>query len=162
MPSILSIVGHSNAGKTTLVVKLVAELKKRGYRVGTIKHASHGFDIEKKGKDSWRHKVAGADTVLVISPGQIAMVKDVSSEKPADHESYFQDHDLVLTEGFKNEGYPKIEIFRKACGAAPLNVKEGLIAFVTDSNSEKEVPTFGLDDIVPLADLIEKKYLRKG
>ena len=160
MPSIISIVGHSNAGKTTLVVKLVAELRKRGYRIGTIKHASHGYDIEKQGKDSWQHKEAGADTVLVVAPGRIAMMKDVSSEKIADFEHYFYDLDLILTEGFKREKYPKIEIFRVAGGAKPLNIQQNLLAFVTDSDEGRDVPTFGLDEVGKLADLVESGYLK--
>ena len=66
MPPIISIVGNSNSGKTTLIEKLIPELKKRGYRVGVIKHAHHGFNIDKKGKDSWRHKVEGADRKSVV------------------------------------------------------------------------------------------------
>ena len=75
MPPILFIVGKSQAGKTTLIEKLIPQLKKRGYKIGTIKHAHHGFIVDKKGKDSRRHQEAGADTVLVASPGKIAMVK---------------------------------------------------------------------------------------
>ncbi len=76
MPQIICIVGRSQSGKTTLIEKLIPELKRRGYRIGTIKHSHHIFDFDKTGKDSWRHKDAGAETVIVVSPGKIAMVKN--------------------------------------------------------------------------------------
>ena len=103
MPPMISIVGKSGSGKTTLLEKLVAELKKREYKIGTIKHASEGFDIDKKGKDSWRHQQAGADTVVVASSGKIAMVKNESHDTLDDLEKYFSDMHLVITEGFKKE-----------------------------------------------------------
>jgi len=76
MPPIISIAGKSGSGKTTLIEKIIPELKKRGYKVGTVKHAYHGFDLDQKGKDSWRHKEAGADMVIVSSLDRIAMVKN--------------------------------------------------------------------------------------
>ena len=80
MSPIISIVGKSKSGKTTLISKLIPELKKRGYRIGVIKHAFHKFEIDKKGKDSWQHKEAGAETVVVSSPGRVTMVKDSEDE----------------------------------------------------------------------------------
>ncbi|OGQ40569.1 MAG: molybdopterin-guanine dinucleotide biosynthesis protein B, partial [Deltaproteobacteria bacterium RIFCSPLOWO2_01_FULL_42_9] len=76
----VSIVGKSGSGKTTLLEKVVAELTKRGYRVGTIKHDVHGFEIDHEGKDSWRHKMAGAKTVVLSSPDRVAVIKDVDEE----------------------------------------------------------------------------------
>jgi molybdopterin-guanine dinucleotide biosynthesis protein B len=92
----------------------VRELKKRGYRIGTIKHDVHEFDIDHEGKDSWRHKEAGACTVAISSPKKLALVKDVESEEPLDSlaSKYFQDVDIILTEGYKKEGKPKIECTR--------------------------------------------------
>ena len=161
MPPIISIVGKSNSGKTTLIEKLIPELKKRGYKIGTIKHASHGFDIDKKGKDSWKHKEAGADTVVVASPGSISMVKESDWETIGHLEVYFHDMDLVIAEGFKKENKPKIEIFRTTQRAKPLCVdNNSLIAFVTDSDIDLKVPKFGLGEIKKLGDFIEKKYLK--
>lgn len=160
MTNIISVVGKSGSGKTTLIEKLIPELKKRGYRIGIIKHAHHGFDIDKKGKDSWRHKEAGADTVLVASPGKIAMVKNDKYDSLDGLAKYFDDVDLVITEGYKREDKPKIEVFRTGRHKEPLcsNVNN-LIAFVTDSDIDLNVPKFGLEEIEELADWLEKRYL---
>ncbi|MDY6792749.1 MAG: molybdopterin-guanine dinucleotide biosynthesis protein B [Thermodesulfobacteriota bacterium] len=160
MPPIISIVGKSGSGKTTLLEKLVAELKKREYKIGTIKHASEGFDIDKKGKDSWRHQQAGADTVVVASSGKIAMVKNENHDTLDDLEKYFPDMNLVITEGFKKGNKPKIEVFRSETHRKPLCAKDGnLIAFVTNTKQNLSVPIFGLEEIKELADFLEKKYL---
>ena len=112
MPPVLSIVGKSESGKTTLIEKLIPELKRRGFRVGIVKHAHHGFEIDRKGKDSYRHRKAGADAVMIASSGQIAMIKNGPGECLDDVIPYFDDVDLLLTEGFKGDHAPKIEIFR--------------------------------------------------
>ncbi len=161
MPPIISIVGNSNSGKTTLIEKLIPELKKRGYRVGVIKHAHHGFNIDKKGKDSWRHKVAGADTVLVSSPGRIAMVKDEPCGSLDCLQPYFTDLDLVITEGYKREDKPKIEVFRNSLHPSPACTNnDHLIAMVTDSEIDIEVPTFGLEAVESIVDFIENRFLK--
>ena len=160
MPPVISIVGKSESGKTTLIEKIIPELKKRGYKIGTIKHAYHGFDIDQKGKDSWRHKKAGADITLVASPDKIALIKDENSESLAHLEKYFDDMNLVIVEGYKKESKPKIEVFRSTRHQKPLcQDDDNLIAFVTDTDVDLKVPRFGLEDIEKLADLIEKKYL---
>jgi len=160
MPPIISVVGKSRSGKTTLIEKLIPELKKRGYRIGTMKHAHHAFDMDKKGKDSWRHKAAGAETVIVVSPGKIAMVKDENVESLEPIKKYFGDMDLVITEGFKRKDRPKIEVFRADRNKEPLcRDNKNLIALVTDTDINLNVPTFGLEEIERLADLIEDKYL---
>ena len=91
---------------------MIPELKKRGYRIGTVKHTFHGFDTDKKGKDSWRHKAAGAETVVVVSKGKIAMVKNENCETLSGLEKYFDDMDLIITEGFKRKNRLKIEVCR--------------------------------------------------
>jgi len=160
MPPIISVVGKSGSGKTTLIEKLIPEMKKRGYRIAIIKHAFHQFDIDKEGKDSWRHRAAGADTVIVASHGRIAMVKNHNSENIDSMEAYFSDMDIVITEGYKRENKPKIEVFRSAAHKEPLCLgNNDLIALVTDTDVDLNVPRFGLEDIQKLADFIEKKYL---
>lgn len=160
MPALISIVGKSGSGKTTLIEKLIPELKKRGYRIGVIKHAFHELSIDKQGKDSWRHKQAGAETVLVASPHSMIMVKDVQSDSLDSLCVYFQDLDLIITEGFKRENKPQIEVFRSAAHHTPIsNGNHNLIAMVTDAVLDYDVPCFGLSDIAPLADLIEENYL---
>ena len=160
MTPIISIVGKSESGKTTLIEKLIPELKKRGYRIGTIKHALHGFQIDREGKDSFRHKAAGADTVIVASPESIAMVQNGSSETLDSVLKYFSDMDIVITEGYKRENKPKIEVFRKEKHREPLcRDDNNLVALVTDDDMDLNVPRFGLEDIKGLADFIEKKFL---
>jgi len=161
MPCV-SIVGKSDAGKTTLLEKLIPEMVRRGYRVGTVKHDVHGFDIDHKGKDSWRHKQAGAATVVVSSPSKVAMIRDVPAEEPLRClvEKYFRDRDIVLTEGFKKENMPKVEIFRKSVHQEPLcRDDEHLVALVSDTNADLGVPCFPLDDIKGLADFLVKTFL---
>jgi len=159
----ISVVGKSKSGKTTLIEKLIPELKKRGYRVGTVKHASHDFDMDKKGKDSWRHKAAGADTVIVASSERIVMVKDENFVQLESIEKYFDDVDLVITEGFKKEKRPKIEVCCSHKNKTPLcNDDKTFIALVTDRDISVNVPTFGSEEIEALSDLIEKKYLCTG
>ncbi|MDJ0831648.1 MAG: molybdopterin-guanine dinucleotide biosynthesis protein B [Desulfobacterales bacterium] len=160
MPPIISIVGTSGSGKTTLIEKLVPEFKKRGYRIGTIKHSHHNPDIDQKGKDSWRHRQAGVDTVILASSHTISMVKDQSCDSLDDLEKYFQDMHLVITEGYKRESRPKIEVYRKETNKPPLFMDDQtLIAVVTNTAITTGVPVFGLDDAKELADLIEKTYL---
>ena len=160
MPQVISVIGKSKSGKTTLIEKLIPELRGRGFRLGIIKHAFHEFEIDKKGKDSWRHKAAGAETVIVSSPRYITMVKDFQGENLVDLETFFPDVDLVITEGFKKENKPQIEVFRKAQHKTPLSTtNHNLIAMVTDSDLSLSVPTFGLDDIGQIAEFIEKNFL---
>jgi molybdopterin-guanine dinucleotide biosynthesis protein B len=160
MVPIVSFVGKSNSGKTTVIEKLLPVLKARGYRIAVIKHAAHGFEIDRRGKDSFRHKAAGADAVLVASPGRVALVKDEPYAGLAPLQSYVPDMDLIITEGFKSEHCPKIEVLRAERGGRFLCTdNRDLIALVTDLPSSMNVPVFGLEDIEPLADFIEKRFL---
>ncbi len=165
MPPIVSIVGKSDAGKTTLLERLVPELKARGYRIGTIKHNVHGFDIDHEDKDSWRHKQAGAHTVAISSPKKVALVKDVETEETLNSlaTKYFQDVDIVLTEGYKQEDKPKIEVFRSQVHETPLcKGDEHLVALVSDTSLDLGVPRFELDDIRGLAGFVEQRFLVKS
>ncbi len=162
MPPILSIIGKSGSGKTTLLEKLIPELKRRGYRIGTIKHTVHDIDLDSKGKDSWRHKAAGAETVLLAAPHGVSLVKDMQAYELNDLAIYFDDIDLIITEGFKRGNRPKIEIFRTAVHRKPLlSGQPDLIAMVTDSKAERDVPVFGLEDVTGLADLIEENLISR-
>ncbi len=160
MPPVISIVGKSKSGKTTLVEKLIPALKRRGYRIGTIKHAHHGFTLDQQGKDSARHRAAGADAVIVTSPHAMAMVRDQSSESIDDLAGFLMDMDLIIVEGFKGMDQPKIEICRAGNRKAPIDPPpRGLIAYVTDLDIQPAVPRFGLEDVDRLADLIETRFL---
>ncbi|MBI5656564.1 MAG: molybdopterin-guanine dinucleotide biosynthesis protein B, partial [Geobacter sp.] len=112
---VVSFVAKSGTGKTTLLEKVIAELKRRGHRVGAIKHDAHRFDIDHPGKDSHRLTAAGADTMLITSPEKLALIKR-HQEQPAIEEllaTYCADLDIVLTEGFKRSSLPKIEVHRR-------------------------------------------------
>jgi molybdopterin-guanine dinucleotide biosynthesis protein MobB len=160
MPPVISIVGRSQSGKTTLIEKLIPEFKNRGYTIGTIKHSHHNPDIDRSGKDSSRHKAAGADTVIFHSPGKIAMVRDDHAGDMDSLLGYFNDVDLVITEGYKAGNKPKIEVVRSARNSEPLLKDDALlIAVVTDVDLQLKVPIFGFEDVVPLANMIEKKFL---
>jgi molybdopterin-guanine dinucleotide biosynthesis adapter protein len=162
MPPLVAIVGNSNTGKTTLIEKLIPDLKQRGYTVGTLKHTHHGFHLDKRGKDTWRHQAAGADTVVAVSPRRIAIVKDSPLNSLEAALPYLDDRDIVLAEGFKGGRCPKIEIFRKAAGGQPVCLEDPqLIALVTDMEIETGLPVFGPDDVGSIADFIENRFLGK-
>jgi molybdopterin-guanine dinucleotide biosynthesis adapter protein len=158
---IVSIVGKSNSGKTTLLEKIIFELKQRGYNIGTVKHAHEGFEMDKKGKDSWRHRQAGASATLVISQGKTALIKDEELGFIEKMKKYLSDSDLIITEGFKKQNLPKIEVFRlNSPHKNPLCMEDdNLVGFVTDSEHKPDVPVFGLEDIKEIASLIEEKFL---
>ncbi len=160
MPPMISIVGKSGSGKTTLIEKLIPELKRRGFRIGTVKHTSHEFEMDKKGKDSTRHKAAGADTTIIAARNRIGMVKDMACESLDSLMVFFDSVDLVITEGYKREKKPKIEIYRPSVHSAPLYAEDKeIIALVTDADLPVEIPRFGLEDIPSLADFIEGRFL---
>ncbi|MDR9502519.1 MAG: molybdopterin-guanine dinucleotide biosynthesis protein B [Desulfurivibrionaceae bacterium] len=164
MPPVISFIARPNHGKTTLLEKLLAELGRRGLRVGVIKHHVHDFEFDKKGKDTWRHKQAGAHTVILSSPAGIGMTRDVEYDTPIPElvARYFHDMDLVCTEGYKWEGYPKVEVFRRAIGGEPLAGRNATwAAFVSDARIATDLPCFGLDDIGPLADFLIATYIKK-
>ncbi|TEU10647.1 MAG: molybdopterin-guanine dinucleotide biosynthesis protein B [Anaerolineales bacterium] len=156
----ISVVGKSNTGKTTLLEKLVAELKRRGYRVATVKHDTHGFDIDRPGKDSWRHARAGSDVVIISGPNRLAMIekreKEITLNEIADRVTNV---DIVLTEGYKRGDRPKIEVSRHEKGSELLCTEDELIAIAADQPFDMNVPQFGLDDAAGLVDLIEEKFL---
>ena len=167
IPPVVSIVAKSGTGKTTLLEKLIAELKTRGYKVGAVKHDAHSFSIDHEGKDSWRLTQAGADTMLITSPAKVAMVR----QNPPGQEplladtiaSYCGDLDIVLTEGFKRSSMPKIEVHRKErseqllCRGAEHD--PALFAVASDENLQLDVPVYHINDAVGLCDLIVARFL---
>jgi molybdopterin-guanine dinucleotide biosynthesis adapter protein len=163
VPPLVSIVGRSNSGKTTLIEKLVPALVRRGVRLGSVKHDVHGFDIDHPGKDSWRHKHAGTHTTIISSPQKLAMVRDSDHDPTLDELlPFFNGLDLVLSEGYKRETKPKIEIFRPEAHPEPLCRNDGhLIALASDADMDLGVPRFRLDDIEGLADFIFKRFLER-
>jgi len=155
-PPVISIVGSSGVGKTTLMEKLIPELVQRGFRVGTVKHDVHGFEMDKPGKDSWRHKQAGAVVSIISSPYQIGMVRDVDHDHdPEELSPYLTDLDIILTEGYKIKGKSKLEVFRPEVNSEPLcRDDEKLFALVSDTPIDLGVPRFPAKDIKGLADFL--------
>ena len=156
----ICIVGFSDSGKTGVTVALVTALRQKGLRVGTIKHDVHGFEMDRPGKDSWRHKQAGALTTIISSPHQIGMVRDVDYDhQPHELLPLFSDMDIVLIEGFKRANLPKIEVHRPenkkmpACKDDPL-----LLAVVSSAPLQWGVPVYSFENIEALADLIMTKF----
>lgn len=167
IPPVVSIIARSGTGKTTLLVKLIEEMKRRGYRVAAIKHDAHRFEIDHEGKDSWRLTRAGADTMLITSPDKLALVKRyLPGQEPELEEcvaGYCHDVDIVLTEGFRKSSMPKIEVRRRAQGEKLLCRDEfydsKLIAVASDSPLEVDVPVYDIDDAKGLCDFIVERYL---
>ena len=163
MIPIVCVVGKSGAGKTYVIERVVAELKNRGYRVATVKHSAHGFELDKEGKDSWQHAQAGSDAVVISSPQKFAMIRKSDRDYNLAELSRFigPDFDIILAEGFKRDKAFKIEIHRREQGADLICGRDELLAVVTDEQLERNVPQFAPDDTMGLVDLIEKRYLKQ-
>ena len=176
---VYSVVAYSGTGKTTLLEKLIAELKSRGLRVAVVKHDAHEFDIDREGKDSWRFTHAGADVTVIASESKAAIMEN----RPVAVEALLgkiTDVDVILTEGYKSGKWPKIALMRSATGKPlPLPAEE-CFAIVTDADDEDsdsgqsadanssgqsadanssvrpraKTPRFALDDVSGLAGLI--------
>ena len=161
MPPIVSVVGKSKSGKTTLIEKLVQELKSRGYQVATIKHIPQGVNLDESGKDSWRHIQVGSEATAISSPDKIVLVKPVAQDATlAEIERLLgEDYDIILAEGFKQGSAPKIEVHRKDAGP-PLEDIKKLIAAVTDEPLETKARQFSLEDVGAVADLLEKGFIK--
>ena len=134
MSKVINVVSEcSNVGKTTLIEGLIKELKLRGYSVGTIKHDAHEFDIDKKGKDTYRHRIAGADTIIISSKKRMAMIKELKEEIPLEKLiSMMEDKDFIIVEGYKKSSLKKIEVFREGVSKKIITPKDRLICIATD------------------------------
>ena len=161
----VSVVGRHNSGKTTFLLALLPLLIARGLRVGYLKHAHAGFEIDRPDKDSYRARRTGVLQTIVTGGGQTAVIDD-SGEATIDEviERYArEDLDLIVVEGFKKEALPKIEVARTAVSGAELVCGDDprLIAVVTDgSRGRPDVPHFGLGDAAGVADLIASRLAR--
>lgn len=153
------LAGTSGTGKTTFLEKLIRELKNRQLRVGTIKHHDHDFEIDKPGKDTWRHAQAGADAVALSAPEKVALIRKVDEELPLDQVAELLGNvDLILVEGYKRADRPKIEIHRNAHSRELLCAPKELLALVSDADWNIGVPVFGLDDAAGVAELLVEKF----
>ncbi len=134
---LFGITGTSGSGKTTLITLLLPVLREKGLRVSTIKHAHHGFDMDRPGKDSWQHRQAGAEEVMVISQGRWALLHEAPAGDSLELESLvtrMRAVDLVLVEGFRQNALPKLEVFRPALGKPAFYPDDpGIMAVATDA-----------------------------
>ncbi len=147
----------SNSGKTTLIEKVVKVLKARGLKVSVIKHASDGFDLDSPGKDSWRFWEAGADTVTLVGPGKVALLKRTEHDPtPEELEQPAGDVDIIIREGFKKNARNKIEVFRLGVsGDRPLCMADPtFLALVSDRAFNVSIPFFDLNDAAGVAEFI--------
>ncbi|NMC33848.1 MAG: molybdopterin-guanine dinucleotide biosynthesis protein B [Veillonellaceae bacterium] len=160
MIPIISFIGRSGVGKTTYLEKLIAELKKRGYRVGVVKHDIHGFEIDHPGKDTWRHAQAGADVVCISSHEKFALIQKMQRDLPlTEIVARIRDVDIILVEGYKNHSAIRAEIYRRDCGREPLGRPEGLFAVIADVSLYPELPHFDLNSVASFTDFLEQNFL---
>jgi len=163
---VVAFVAKSGTGKTTLVEKVIAELKQRGYRVGAVKHDAHRFEIDHPGKDSYKFAAAGADTVLLSSPDKLALIRKHEKAPSIEEliQTYFGDEDIVLTEGFKRSSLPKIEIHRPEHNHELICRGEyhdpALRAVASTAPLDLDVPVFDLNDTASIADFIEQEFIK--
>ena len=163
---IVSFVARSGTGKTTFLERLIAELVSRGIRVMALKHDVHGFEVDRPGKDTWRLKQAGARRVLIANSERLALIGDVDGEQSLLSlvDRYADEVDLVLTEGYRRSGMPKILLARSGApqpfDPAPEEL-DGALALLTDHEPGicVELPRLALDDPGPCADLLVERFL---
>jgi molybdopterin-guanine dinucleotide biosynthesis protein B len=164
-PKVFGIAGWKNSGKTGLAVRLVAELIARGYRVSTIKHAHHDFDIDKDGADSFRHREAGAHEVTIVSGTRYAIMHELrGAPEPSLSEvlARLAPCDIVLIEGYKREPVPKIEARRlQSANREPLAPTDPHICAIAADHGVEDtaLPVFHLDDTASIADFILAKLV---
>lgn len=156
MSRIISIVGRRHSGKTIVLEGLIAELTRRGLRVGVLKHTSHEIDIDREGKDTWRYRRAGAHAAGIMSPRGVAVIRALDDELPLDEAVALLGADLylILTEGFKRAPTMKIEIVRAETGCELLTPPEQLLAVVTNCRLETSAPQLAFEDSAALADIV--------
>jgi molybdopterin-guanine dinucleotide biosynthesis protein B len=158
---VVSFVGKSGVGKTALIERVVRELKRRRYRIATVKHSLHGVDIDSPGKDSWTFARAGSDAVVISSPDKLVLIKSV------DHDPRIEEilltvgaeYDLVLVEGLRKSKAAKIEVHRKQLGDDLLCSTRELSAIVTDGSLDVNVPQLPIGDTQAIADFVERTFV---
>lgn len=158
---VIAFAAYSGTGKTTLIEKIVINLKKRNLRVAVIKHDGHRFEIDHEGKDSWRFAHAGADITIISSSEKMAYIeqRELSLQQQID---MVHDVDLILVEGYKNENLPQIGIARKETGKGFTAELGRFIALVSDyEQPEINVPCFDLNDVDGVTDFILREIVNE-
>lgn len=155
---VYGVVGWKNAGKTGLMERLVAEITDRGFTVSTVKHAHHTFDVDHPGKDSYRHRHAGATEVLLASRNRFALMHELRDEEEPGLETlltHLAPVDLVLIEGYKRDAHPKVEAHRAETGNPLIAPEDDTVrAVASDSELSLDRPVFDLNDTKAIADFI--------
>jgi len=155
---IFGLAGWSGSGKTTLLTAVIPELKARGLAVSTIKHAHHEFDIDRPGKDSWRHRQAGAHEVMVASSRRWALMHELRDEPEPPLEELvakMSPVDLLLVEGWKRHAHPKVEVHRPSLGKALLYPEDpDIVAIASDEPIAAPIPLLPVADAAAVADFI--------
>jgi molybdopterin-guanine dinucleotide biosynthesis protein B len=161
MIPVISFIGRHNSGKTTVLEKVIRGLKEKGYKIAVIKHHKGDFELDIKGKDTWRLGQAGSDVVVISAPEKTAVIRKTQKELTLDQikEMVSQGMDIVISEGYKFDNKPKIEVFRSEVSDKILTDEKDLVALVTDRNFDIDVPQFSLDDAEGIVEFIVKSYL---
>lgn len=159
MPSVISFIGRSGVGKTTLIENIIPELKAKGYRVAVIKHTPHGFDMDTKGKDSWRFSQSGADIIAVSSKDKLCIMQQPPEETPLEQIISMLETqiDLILVEGYKHSQFPKIEVVRSPISSNILNGLQNIEAVVSDQQLPLDIPQFRFQENRSIANFIIKR-----
>ncbi|MGG5462415.1 molybdopterin-guanine dinucleotide biosynthesis protein B [Clostridium sp. B9] len=160
MAKIVNVVAScSNTGKTVLIEGLIKELKSRGNSVATIKHDVHGFDIDKEGKDTWRHRKSGAEAVIISSKNRMALIRELEEEIPLEKLiEQVKSFDFIIIEGYKNSDYRKIEVFRSGVSNEIITPKSKLIAIASDVSLDLEdIEVINLNDYNMIANVISNE-----
>lgn len=162
MHTVSFVAACSNSGKTTLIERIVKLLKVRGLRVAVVKHASAGFELDRPGKDSWRFQQAGADSVVLVGPGKMAVIRKIDeAPSPEEIEQAAGDVDLIIHEGSRKSAKNKIEVFRSGVsGDRPLCIEDrSYLALVSDRPFPVPIPCFDLEDAEGVANYLVKNII---
>lgn len=155
MIPVIGFVGYSNSGKTLVVANIIKILSSRGYRVASLKHASHGYDIDIPGKDSWQHYESGAEKVVVVGPSSFTIHQRCSAPPIlSDILGMVNDVDIILLEGFKTEPVPKVVIVRNEAQTERIEINSEALAVVSDIDFNLNIPLFSFEQLDLLADYL--------
>lgn len=161
-PPMIGIAGYKHVGKTTMVERLAAEFVRRGLRVATVKHAHHNIDVDEPGRDSHRHRMAGAQEVALVSSSRWALMAELrGQDEPTLDEvvARFSPADIILIEGYKTHDFPKIEVRRKSVTRAKLAGEvPNVVAVASDGMPEPGLPDLDIDDPVAIADFVAAHF----
>lgn len=159
---VLCVVGPSGSGKTTLMEGLIKELSRRGYRVATIKHAHHPVELDQRGKDTWRHRQAGAAVSVISSGSTVAVFSEEKRELAIEdlRARFIHDADLILAEGYKDSNCPKIVVVGNGRWSAADWI--GVKAVVSDRHLDVDVPVFHRSDVTGIVRFLEHEFLERN